>query len=103
MDELITCLFEAIQGLEVFTFLTPNARNENRKTKQPVVPHWEIFFAFSLMVTILFLIWLRKYFNVDLILYIIFAVIFGIIVCGILYFITINLANFIYLKTLKRK
>lgn len=103
MDELIVCLFEVIQGLEEFTFLTPNARNENRRTKQPVIPHWEIFFTFSLIVTILFLIWFRNYFEVKLILYIIFAVIFGIIVWGILYVIIINLANFIYLKTIKRK
>ena len=102
MDELIVCLFEVIRGLEEFTFLTPNARNENRRTKQPVIPHWEIFFTFSLIVTILFLIWFRNYFEVKLILYIIFAVIFGIIVWGILYVI-INLANFIYLKTIKRK
>lgn len=103
MDELIVCLFEVIQGLEEFTFLTPNARNENRRTKQPVIPHWEIFFTFSLIVTILFLIWFRNYFEVKLIVYIIFAVIFGIIVWGILYVIIINLANFIYLKTIKRK
>ena len=103
MFDIIMCLGEVLEGVDFLNNLTPNSRNEGKKNKQPVIPYWGIFCALSFALTTLFLVWLRSYFKIELMLYIVFAIIVGFFVWGILYVIIINLANFIYVKIIRRQ
>lgn len=103
MFDIIICLGEVLEGVGFFNNLTPSSRNEGKENKQPVIPYWGIYCILSFALTVLFFVWFRSYFKIELMLYIVFATIVGLFVWGFLYVIIINLANFVYIKIIRRQ